>query len=332
MHCRIIHNVNMAKGKTQTNALELDKAKPSKFTAFNSVNICGNPANVKIEKKNFVFSTQVMLFLQGLIWGNDAEVFIKQIIAVWCPTVEPGALSSITVTMSYDLGNEVDDLEADEIVVQVTGAIAEPLRVSVYPTKPIIKAHDQAFYMPWSATAHVDGIMESENQAILGVLKLWCDVDVNMFKPRNRSRSSLYRSPEVAWGNVHYPYYVPLYLIKKARGIMATTWRDTDQYRLFKKEIIAHIDTTVVRDASHLTLMQIMSKEDVGNARELTTGCHLYEGGFCTCGDKVTKFLSSVLVNNNKRCMNHGKLFDKILVDIMTGHTRKLEGHPLIRF
>ncbi|DAF42451.1 movement protein [Bacopa monnieri virus 2] len=322
----------MDRGKKKQSSSDLTFTKSSKFTAYNSVLVTGSPANVKIEKKNFVFSTQMMLTLQSYLWGRAQEIKISQINARWCPRVEPGCLSTISISVEYYLGDECDDLNADDTILSIRGRISEQLAVVMYPTATIIKAPQNALFIPWTVTAEADDIAQDDKSIVLGELQMWCKVELSGLQIRPKTKNPLYRANTILWSNMYYPYYVPFYIERKVRGIGAVLWRDTKNYEKFMREVGKHFDGRTISDKDILPLMQSMSQADCEEIKRLTDTCHATRGGLCTCGDTVTGFLSSILINNNGRCLNHGTEFDNIAHAVITGKIRQVASVCSIKF
>uniref|UniRef100_A0AAU7E1A8 Movement protein n=1 Tax=Sambucus betanucleorhabdovirus 5 TaxID=3141833 RepID=A0AAU7E1A8_9RHAB len=307
-------------------SIDQETCRTAALKAYDEVVLKGHEANVCITKESFGITTRMLLLLNTLAWNKVVEFSIKKLVILWCPTVEPGNLSTITLEVSYYLGEEVDDMNADETVVNVRGRISESLKAVVFPTKSILKNKNDAFFMPWRFSARLDDCMGLEKDATMGILKLWCMLDVTL-KPRfNRVTSRPYTHPVIEWTNDYYPYYVPFYLIKAVRGIRPMLWRDTPQYKKFTREVSSHTDSRVISPSSHLTLMQILSKDDVSRIYDISKNCHMRQGGTCTCGDHMDKFMSSVLLNNNQKCTNHGSKYDEICNQVYTGHIQTAEG------
>nr|UTQ50628.1 MAG: movement protein [Tomato betanucleorhabdovirus 2] len=296
------------------------------FKAYDEVVLKGHEANICIKKENFGLTTRMTFLINSIAWGKVIEFSIKKLVILWCPAVEPGNLSTITIEVSYYLGEEVDDLNADEVVVNVRGRISESLKAVVFPTKSILKSKEDAFYMPWKFSAKMDDCMGVEKDATMGVLKLWCMLDMKLKPKFGQMLSRPYIHPIIEWTNDYYPYYVPFYLIKAVRGIKPMLWRDTLQYKKFKREAAAHTDSRLITPSQHLTLMQILSKDDVSCMYDISKNCHLRQGGTCTCGDGMDKFLASVLLNNNGKCTNHGNKYDEICNQVYTGHVQTADG------
>lgn len=321
----------MNKGKGKSPA-DLVTPRPSKFTAYNSVLVTGSPANVKIEKKNFVFSTQMMLTLQSYLWMKAQELRISQIVARWCPRVEPGNLSNINISVEYYLGEECDDINADDTVISIRGRISEQLSVIVFPTVTIIKAAEHALFIPWTITAETDDVSQDEHAVVLGELQMWCKIEMTGLSLKPKSRHPIYRPNVVLWSNVHYPYYVPFYIERKVRGIGCILWRDTENYKRFMSDIGKHFDGRTITDKDILPLMQMMSLADSSEFHRMTEQCHANRGGLCTCGESVMGFLSSVLMNNNGRCLNHGVEFDSAAHSILTGKVKQVATMNSLKF
>ncbi|DBA08163.1 TPA_asm: putative cell-to-cell movement protein [birds-foot trefoil-associated virus] len=318
--------------KTPQGAINEPPSVTSKFQTYNFVEIRGERGNVRVEKKNMLFATQVTLFFQRILWGTAAELKIKNIICVWHPLVEPGTVASVNLKLAYELGEETDDLTAEETVVSAVGRISEAIRIEVFPTQPVLKTADMAFYVPWSAEAEVSDTTSNGNGGVLGLLKIWCNVSIKGYRSTDRTNNKIYQPPIIDWSNLHYPFYIPFYMMKKVRGIHSTLWRDTEQYRRFKSQVLKHADEKMYDEQKHLGIMQILSKDDVTEIGKIAVNCHSHQGGYCTCGDMVNRFLASALLNNHNRCKDHGTLFDSVARDIMTGNIKLVNGHPKINF
>lgn len=320
--------MNQKKAKS----VDVPESKAAKFTAFNSVEVIREHASLRLEKRNMLLSTQVALFLQGLLMQRAAEITLKKIICVWCPHVEPGLSAAVKISVSYNLGDETDDMNAEETIISVTGLISETLRVDVFPTKPIIKTADMAFYIPWSVSADIPDAFADCEHAIVGTLKMWCQIGIKTYFSKKKPETRTYKEPLIQWSNLYYPYYIPFYMMKKVRGLHSVLWRDTDLYKKFKAQIGVHLDEKLYPEGRHLAIMQTLSCEDASKISEITANCHINAGGFCTCGDKVGKFVASALANNHGRCNDHGAIYDRIGRDIMTGNIKMISGHPEIKF
>ncbi|DAF42299.1 TPA_asm: P3 [Plectranthus aromaticus virus 1] len=305
---------------------------PSKFTAYNSVLITGAPANVHIEKKNFVMSVRMLMTLQSYLWGRSHELTISKIITKWCPRVEPGNLSTINMRISYYLGDEEDDVNADDTILCLKGRISEQLVVVVYPTVTIIKAADRALFIPWTVSVDADNVTCPDSSIILGELKMWCKVEMTGLSFRSDSERVLYKPNVVSWSNLHYPYYIPFYMEKKVRGIGTILWRDTEQYKKFQEDVGKHMDGQVITEKDTLPLMQMMSLSDYKEVSKKTEPCHSNRGGLCTCGEGLTRLLASILVNNDGRCLNHGEEFDIAAKSVLTGKIKTVSHLASIKF
>uniref|UniRef100_A0AAT9VWH2 Movement protein n=1 Tax=Beet betanucleorhabdovirus 1 TaxID=3064197 RepID=A0AAT9VWH2_9RHAB len=294
--------------------------------AYDEVVLKGQDANIWVRKESFGLATKMILFLNNITKSKVVEFSVKKLIILWCPAVEPGNLSTITLEVKYYLGEEVDDINSNDTVINIRGRICEALKAVIFPTKSIIKSRDDAFYMPWRFNARLDDSMGLEKDATVGVLKLWCMLEVKLKAGFHRMESRLYIPPKVEWTNDYYPYYVPFYMVRAVRGIKPMLWRDTIQYKKFMREVAAHTDSRVILPANYLTLMQILSKDDVSMMYKISQNCHARQGGTCTCGDSMDKFLSSALLNNNGKCANHGTKYDEICNQVYTGHIQTVEG------
>ncbi|UTQ50574.1 MAG: movement protein [Tomato betanucleorhabdovirus 1] len=315
-----------SKASKTSKTIENETERTASLKAYDEVVMRGHEANVCIKKESFGLTTRMLLLINSMAWNKVVEFSIKKLVILWCPTVEPGNLSTINLEVSYYLGEEVDDLRADETVVNLRGRISESLKAVVFPTKSILKNKNDAFFMPWKFAAKLDDCMGIDKDATMGILKLWCMLDMTLKPKFNRVASRAYIHPIIEWTNDYYPYYVPFYLIKAVRGIKPMLWRDTAQYKKFAREVIPHTDNTVILPASYLTLMQILSKADIATMNDITKNCHLRQGGLCTCGDNMDKFLASALLNNNGKCNNHGAKYDDITNQVYTGHITTAEG------
>lgn len=303
-----------------------------KGVAYNATPVFGSAENIRVEARDFLLHTQFMLLLQNVLWDKAAVINITKIVILWCPLIEPGHLSEITLSVKYDNGGEEDNINDDDVVVRTWGRATEQLMVTVYPSTPVIKVKSHAFYNPWSIDVDIRDCTTTGRRNMIGIVKTWCHIKIKTFLSHKKTTMKEYVCPDVKWSNVYYPYYVPFYVMQKVRGIDPVRWRDTLQYLAFANDVKAHVHHLSSAEGEVLGLMQILSKEDLAVLNNLTKDCHIRKGGTCTCGSKPSQFLASVAKNQTGHCANHGQIFDDIAVSILTGNTKTIPDAQHIRF
>nr|BDX35621.1 putative cell-to-cell movement protein [Cnidium virus 1] len=313
----------MAKGPTKTALAEEYISAPTKYVAFQATPIRGEATDIEIKTDHFLFSTRALLYLKNKLSLGALEMNIQKIIISWCPLIEPGALSSIKISVSYSMASEIQEQRDNTTIVQLTGKISEHHKVEVYPTHPLLYPKGGRLSIPWKCHVEVDGIMDDGTSRILGLVKIWCPVRTQPFLSSNKFPIKAFKAPCVEWSNLHYPYYIPYFLTKRVRGLSAVDWTKTEQYTRFSKEVLVHVGAEVLPAEKYLSVMQTMSLQDSIDIINMTSGCSLNKGvSYCSCKHAVSDFIVTCLANKTDGYDDHQVIYNNLVTGLNTGRIK----------
>ncbi|YP_010798378.1 movement protein [Cardamom vein clearing nucleorhabdovirus 1] len=303
--------------------------RPTRYVAFQERAIKGGKTNMAIEEDNVLLTTRLMLMLKSLLAFHPIEIDIKKIIINWCPLVEPGTLTSISISVKYQIAEEEGMVSRDSSIVFAKGRISEDLSVTIHPTRPMMYSFRGRMTIPWSVHIETEDIHDaSASDNILGIIKIWCPLTISRQSSKTRQKARIYQSPTIQWGNIHYPYYVPYVIMRHVRGLVPLEWEKTEQFKHFKEDVLYHTDNSVIPDHTRLSVMQTMSYNDITRIAEMTKDCLLNKGGeYCSCKNAVSDYMKECCANKDDQYNAHQSIFKQTELNIKSGRWKgSIEG------
>nr|UZP80994.1 movement protein [Black currant nucleorhabdovirus 1] len=309
-------------------------SKPTKYVSYVAVPIRGDHTEIPVSADGFLLSTKAILYIKNLLSLSSLEVDVKQVSLAWCPLVEPNHLSSVTIKVNYDIAHGSMLQDKDLSLVRLTGKISEQHGIILYPTRPLLYPKGGKLRLPWDVQVEIDGVSEGSNvDQTLGIMKVWCQIKTKPFLSSNTYPMKLYKAPEIKWGNVHFPFYVPYYIINNVRGKTSMEWENSYQYELFSRVVLDHVEKKLINQENTLALMQTMSFIDCTSINELTKNCVLNKNGeYCSCGNKVKDYVEICMKDRDDMYTNHSSIYFETTNGIKKGLIKSSSGARVPEF
>nr|UTQ50586.1 MAG: movement protein [Taraxacum betanucleorhabdovirus 1] len=305
----------------------------TRCVTFKCTSIRGQVEGLVLKKDDMIFSNKLRSLVIKNLLNQSLKVDVSRLIIRWSPLVEPSTESTLCISVSYDMIEDSSELTNKDMICVVKGKIAETHQITIHPTKSLIFERGSKFRFPWIIDIDTDNIMQDASSPVIGLIKIWCFMELSAHDPMQRVVAKRYVQPHIEWSNEYFPYYIPAWVCRRVRGADAANYQKTLAYLTFGTEIRPHCSPVVLPPECVVHMMQTLSHDDVNKFHEITKDCNLRKGGsFCSCKSNADKFVTEVLANSKQTYAQHAMLFSNIEHQTSSGRMSGSINLPAIKF
>nr|UZG94632.1 putative cell-to-cell movement protein [Paris yunnanensis betanucleorhabdovirus 1] len=299
--------------------------KSSDCVVFHSAPITGSCGEIRVKKQDMTLSSKMKAMFWSCISSQGISLNVTKFVARWCPSIEPTSETTLKLTLAYDILDDNTDLMDKSTLLTLTGRMSEVHQITWYPSRPMIYTKSAHMRFPWSLKIDTGDIDQQPGSPILGVIKMWCHVEIGPYSTSKRTKSRMHTPPHIEWENRNFPFYVPIWCQRQARGITTSAVDKTLQYNRFNHDVMRHVSSGVIPSAEAIPIMQTMTQDDYNELLSLTESCLLSKGGsYCNCGKQVSDLVSGIISNRSSKYNNHTSKIQKYTTNAKSGRYQQV--------